>query len=271
MRLQAFRVLPTVGWGRFFSSSAGERIKVSFAKCPVSSRPKPFENSSCIMPISVGQNLKHHEGEEFIATMKLVDRSFSSCTLVVDDSVQHYGMMIWSREPKNAIYFQAILEGDRWLSQNKNAYESLSIPYKILRWNDWVAHPSYSSQRALIDELYESNASYRQAVNFTINEYIQRRSRHAVNPIDQALATYCCLKYLLEECAVMSLWALEGYDFEVYPTGRNAAMKAAYDALVKSSYPGKLLSVSLEFRSRRSASQEQQMSSDPRDIASLGV
>ena len=65
---------------------------------------------------------------------------------------------------------------------------------------------------------------------------------------DKEFAFDCCLEYLLEECAVMCLWAHEGYDFELYPTGRNLAMKATYECIIKESCPGKLVSVSLHFK-----------------------
>ena len=46
----------------------------------------------------------------------------------------------------------------------------------------------------------------------------------------------------------MCLWALEKYDFEVYPSGRNNAMKATYERLVKPINPNVLKSVGIRFK-----------------------
>lgn len=229
------------------------RVRACFKKCILPNRREIFKESNCIMPISVGQNLPFHEGEKFAATVALVNASFKSCTFVIDDSVQHYSMMIWSKEPERLLYFKALQEGDRWLARNRGICESLSIPFKVLRWNDWVAHPSYLSQSTLIHRQYEENSDYRQAINLAASEYIHRHSKRLESPLNQELALDYCVKYLLEECTVMCLWALEGFDFELYPTGRNAAMKATYEAIIRAAYPNKLTSVSLEFKSRHTA------------------
>ena len=57
-----------------------------------------------------------------------------------------------------------------------------------------------------------------------------------------------CLQYLKEECSVMCLWAMEKYDFEVYPSGRNRSMEATHKRLIKPANPNLLKIVGIRFK-----------------------
>lgn len=49
-------------------------MKAYFKACDLNER-KLFNHSRCIMPISVGQGLKIHEGDKLRATINLIDKS----------------------------------------------------------------------------------------------------------------------------------------------------------------------------------------------------
>jgi hypothetical protein len=46
----------------------------------------------------------------------------------------------------------------------------------------------------------------------------------------------------------MCLWIEKSYDFEVYPSGRNKAMAATYEHLIKNKHPNILRPVALRFK-----------------------
>jgi len=88
-------------------------VKASFRDCPINDREQ-FYTSSCIMPISVGQ--KVHEGDKFLATIKLIGSRFKTCALLIDDSIQRFTLQIG--EPSLSLdeaYKKAIKLGDLWL------------------------------------------------------------------------------------------------------------------------------------------------------------
>ena len=221
--------------------------KASFKGCSVNDRQK-FCNSNCIMPISVGQ--KVHEGEKFQATIRLIDRYFHSCTLLIDDSIQRFTLAI--KEPSTKmekLYKVALKAGDEWLEKSKHLYEQLTIPYKIMRWDDWRTHQEFSKFYTKVTLLYNTNNSYRDSIHESADEFVRRYSERVENVnIDKQHAFDCCIRYLKEECSVMCLWALDGYQFEVYPSGRNKAMTATYEKIIKPSFPNLLVSVSLRFK-----------------------
>lgn len=222
-------------------------IKASFQKCAISDR-KLFNQSKCIMPISIGQ--KVHEGAKFSAVIKLISSYFNSCTILVDDSIQRYTKQIGNQHLSlEELRKIAITEGDEWLERNKPSYEQLTIPYKISRWDDWYKHSDYQSSYNKVNNLYQSDETYRQIVHDNIKEFIERHTAYMdVKEYDHQHAFDNCLQYLKEECSVMCLWAIEKYDFEVYPSGRNQAMKATHERLIKPFDPNILKSVGIRFK-----------------------
>ena len=59
------------------------KVKAVF-KCSEEFKSK-FAHSNCLLTISVGQAT--HEEELFAVTMDLVNKSFASCTLLINDSL----------------------------------------------------------------------------------------------------------------------------------------------------------------------------------------
>lgn len=222
-------------------------VKASFRECLISDR-KNFPQSKCIMPISVGQQI--HEGKKFLATIKLINASFKACTILIDDSVQRHTMKIDNVKNDDCLYQMAIKEGDNWLQRNESAYQNLTIPYNIMRWDDWLVHPSYKNSYEKVKNYYYSHQDYRKEIQANIETFLTRYFERVADPsqIDYQRAFSLCLDYLLEECAVMCLWVENKYEFEVYPSGRNQAMAATYDHLIKPSYPHFLKSVALRFK-----------------------
>ncbi len=222
-------------------------VKASFRDCAVSDR-KFFHQSKCIMPISVGQPI--HEGKKFLATIKLINASFKSCTVLIDDSVQRHTMKISRTKSDEILYSLAIKEGDNWLARNEEALKTLTIPHHIMRWDDWLINSNFKQSYAKVKNEYSSNENFRAAIHANIEEFLSRYFARLPVPSKEqsARAFSLCLYYLLEECAVMCLWVQGEYQFEIYPSGRNKAMAATYEYLIQPHYPNFLKSVALRFK-----------------------
>ncbi|QMT60990.1 tRNA-dependent cyclodipeptide synthase [Legionella sp. PC997] len=221
-------------------------VKASFRENPAEER-KLFPQSSCLMPISVGQAI--HESEKFAAVIKLINASFKQCTILVDDSVQRHTIGIMNHSDPEELYQLAVKEGDDWLKRNERAYNELTIPFEIMRWDDWYNSQNYIEHHLRVQKEYNSNASFHNAINANIDEFLTRYlSRFSAAEVDHERAFNLCLDYLIEECSVMCLWTEKAYDFEVYPSGRNKAMAATYEYLIKPYYPNYLRPVALRFK-----------------------
>ncbi len=222
-------------------------VKASFRECPISDR-KIFSKSKCIMPISVGQHV--HEGKKFLATIKLINTSFNKCTILIDDSVQRHTMKIDNAKNDDFLYQMAVKAGDDWLERNEAAYKQLTIPYNIMRWDDWLASATYKNSYERVKKHYDAHEFYKKEIQANIEEFLSRYLGRFSDKsqVDYKRAFSLCLGYLLEECAVMCLWVEKEYDFEIYPSGRNKAMAATYEHLIKPAYPNFLKSVALRFK-----------------------
>lgn|GEM_PF-2282972 len=235
----------------------GSAYEVSF-RCPKEERQN-FHASRCLIPISVGQEV--HEGDRLKDTLAAVSNAFSSCVLMVDDSIQAATKMInedmrndtgehqWQRINANVIH--AILEGDNWLFRNRQLIESqITIPMRIVRWYEWRTDPDFN--KAINDTriFYDENEQFRNAVDQNVSEFLGRyENNHLLTEsYVRKRAEWFCREYLLEECAVMMhLWPKLGCEYEVYPNGRNSAMQAAFDLSIKQRFSNLLKPVALRF------------------------
>ncbi|MFT4058908.1 MAG: hypothetical protein QM652_05105 [Legionella sp.] len=221
-------------------------VKASFRENPPEER-KLFPQSTCLMPISVGQTI--HEGAKFEAVIKLINHSFKQCTILVDDSVQRHTLGIMNHATPDELYQLAVREGDAWLKRNERAYSQLTIPFEIMRWDEWYNSPNYINSHLRVQKEYDSNKLFQQAIHANIDDFLTRYlSRFNQEDIDHDRAFRLCLDYLIEECAVMCLWTEKAYDFEVYPSGRNKAMAATWHYLIQPHYPHFLRPVALRFK-----------------------
>lgn len=228
------------------SGAHGMIIKASFKGNPPEER-KLFSESHCLMPISVGQSV--HESEKFSAVIKLVNASFKTCTILVDDSVQRHTLAIYSQLEPQDLYDDALELGQQWLLRNQNRYSQLTIPYQILRWDDWLKHPDFENHLVRVHRFYCDNQQYKEAIHKNVDDFLTRYlGRDMIFALDMERSVRLCVDYLLEECAVMCLWTHGKYHFELYPSGRNPAMAATYDMLIKPRYSEYLRSVAIRFK-----------------------
>lgn len=144
-------------------------IKASFRENPPEER-KLFSQSTCLMPISVGQTI--HEGAKFEAVIKLINSSFKRCTILVDDSVQRHTMGIMNHASPEELYRLAVAEGEAWLKRNEAAYNQLTIPYDIMRWDDWYNSTDYIDSHLRVQHEYNSNELYQKAIKANIDDFL---------------------------------------------------------------------------------------------------
>lgn len=225
-------------------------IKAVFRYLKEEDRNK-FIQSRCLITISVGQEV--HESEKFAVTIDLVNKSFKSCILLVDDTLQRHTMALDS--DKNAQYFyeKSLLEGDLWLERNEKYFSKLSALERVIRWDSWITHPNFKLHQEKIESLIDSDPSYKMSFDNTINEFLTRywaRRDHATIE-HKARAYQLCFNYLMEECVAMCLWPQLSCHYEVYPSPRNEIMAETHARFVTPLYPDLLFPVAIKFKNRK--------------------
>lgn len=207
-----------------------------------------FKQSNCLMTISVGQ--QSHEDERFAATIDLIDTSFKSCVISIDDSLQRHTMALHHKENADALYNISLKEGDLWLERNKKYLNKLSIPTKLIRWDHWLQHKDFLTQQDKIKTLLKEDAEYRNTFTTSVDTFLGKYTRRFANTnsFDIERARNLSFNFVLEECAALTLWPELLCHFEVYPNGHNPAIEATKKRLVYPNHPDLLRSVTIIFR-----------------------
>ena len=200
-----------------------------------------------LLTISVGQ--RPHEGKRFAATIRSVNDTFKKCTIAVCDTLQRHSLAILSNGlTADNLYEITKKEGDQWIERNQEIIEDIiDIDYNIKRWDDWLFHSKYNSLRQEINSLYKNDEDFYNIVNLLATDFTKRLfSRgHKLNEQDSIAK---CTEYLLEECAAMSIWYDEGYDFEIYPSVRNKAIEYGFSKIRPDLYNKKLFGLGINFK-----------------------
>jgi len=210
-----------------------------------------FNQSQCLLTISVGQQT--HEEERFDSTMDLINASFKSCVLCIDDSLQRHTMALNMAKDAAFFYDISIKEGDLWLARNEKYYSKLTIPTKIIRWNRWLEHPNYLKQQNKVKQLIDTDSEYKAAFEHAIDEFLEKYERRLNDPdqFDKSRAKQLCFDFTLEECTALGLWPELDCHFEVYPNRHNRAIEETRRRFVLPFYPDLLRSVTIGFRNAK--------------------
>jgi hypothetical protein len=213
-----------------------------------------FKEPKAQLTISVGQSI--HEGERLIATVKLVNKSFHACTIMIDDAIQWYTLAISAPQhlSREELLQTAIQAGNAYLARNMPLFvEHLTIPYQVIRWRDWHGIEEWQQAIDTMQVAYRTNRVLKQAIDQNVQTFLTRYERNkAGSNYDQDRAIELCINYLIEECAVMrTFWPKLGCHFEVYPSGRNEAMTATHKLFIEPHYT-LLLPLSLRFNRQKS-------------------
>ena len=205
-----------------------------------------FYRSSCCLTISVGQPA--HEGEYLCTTIESVSKCFSSCIIIVGDTLQRHNLQILTALSDDQANLKAEQLGKQWYERNADMLNNLRIPMKVVYWDYWRYHINFQNKLMIIKNLYQKNVEFQQCIYDVAQEFINRNINKIAVISD--IAFDLCKEYLLEECAGMLLWADDGIHFDVYPNNRNNAMNFVYRDVI-SNYDSSLVRhLRIKFKSR---------------------
>lgn len=121
------------------------------------------------LEISVGQ--EYHEGEKLQTAVDWAKRNFNRAVLIVGDRIQGYNLAISTGISLKQAFEISTKKGDEWLQRNADVISGM----EVTRWNDWLHHPEYLTNRAQISRLYASNDEFREKVQRQISNVWERR------------------------------------------------------------------------------------------------
>jgi hypothetical protein len=210
-----------------------------------------FSQSRCLFTISVGQQT--HEGEHFAATIELLNKSFKSCVMLVDDSLQRHTMALSRTESPDYFYKASLEEGDLWLKRNKKHYQKLNNLEKIVRWDTWLNHPKFDEHKKAIKNLINNDPEYAYAFETAIDGFVNKYCSRVANSahFDVVRAKRLSLEFVVEECAALCLWTELNCQYEAYPNLHNLAINTTRERFVLSRNPNLINAITLGFRNAK--------------------
>lgn len=221
-------------------------LKASFAGLTTK---RELKKSKCILPISLGQ--QYHEGDKMIATLYDINQEVGECDVVICDTLYEHTKKIGCRPIEPEIIRQECLEeGKAWESRNQQAIEQLTIPHRILHWDEWQNQQKFIDKKKLIDSLCENDKGFKKALNKTASEFLTHYIAKNSETQYETASFQFCVDYLKEECAVMLLWAECDYHFLAYPVKCTDVLSSLYKNTLQESNPGKLEYLVIKFQAR---------------------
>lgn len=207
-----------------------------------------FPGSHAVLLISVGQDV--HEGSKLSAVIDLINRNFKSCDIAACDVLQRHSMQITDLSPIEDIYKKSSIAGSDWIARNNKHLQQLIIPNKIFSWEEYLLRPDFLIYRENIIIAYNEDSLFKQAMNETIDDFINRYERRFIS-FDKERAFNCCFNYLVEECAILMLmWQKSGYNYIIYPGNMPKTLSATRDKFVAPVNPHLLKWVTVYVRNK---------------------
>lgn len=160
------------------------------------------------LQISVGN--PKHEGDKFFALTEWAAGRFDKVILIVSDTLQRHNLAQDRDIDVKDAYDVALMEGQRWLRDNKVAIQNIPSSKRVMTfWDDWMSHADFAATYVEIRNIYLTNDSVKSSVLEKARSFWERHAFKGA--IDTSIS------YILEELAVFAIMFRETSAIDIYP------------------------------------------------------
>ncbi len=193
--------------------------KASLAKLfPHRLRSSLSEYHKCVFIISLGSK-NFVESERLEACIKWVSENFKSCLVLVCDSVYRLTIEVRQGIEGDEAWLEAIGTGEEFINENGLLFEqySESCRFELRMASEILKRSDFSIYYEELQNLYQKNQSFQSMVNSFAERYRNRGEQLEIEKADQLRQKHLATTYLLEESALFTCLAKEGWLTFVYP------------------------------------------------------
>jgi hypothetical protein len=188
------------------------------------------KNSHVLWTISIIQDISPtaQTNSEFTEMMQDVANTatIEKTTICLANLLQRFRLMI----KDNITEEEAILRCDelenKWHIDNAQSVEELKKSKKLsfITWKEFLTWPQYSDTIKAVENFYKENKEFRNDVDGRVRQELTNVQSDAklTDPLQQ---TSLLKRYLFEECAFQKFAAEKGFNYELYKTPMNKAMR----------------------------------------------
>jgi tRNA-dependent cyclodipeptide synthase len=208
------------------------------------------KDKKAAIPISVGQH--YHEKDKLISTLSMNSKLFHSCDIIVADSLQRHTIKLFSNCSMRDAANESIALGNEWIKRNENILKYLTIPFRIIQWEDCVNTKNFLLYFEKIKEYYHNNIEYKKAFQADIEIFKARFKKQYPNyKVSNASLEKACLIYLFEEIAVyLSFFLEEKYDYVIYPSKMPNSVLASKKIFISHEHQNLLTNLIVYFKKK---------------------
>lgn len=184
---------------------------------PAVSRERLFAHRRCYMGISLDNPV--FTGATLKTLLRWATGHFDKCLIVVGDYLRRYNEQIFSALTGPAAAEAALGSGQEFLDRNRDLLASFdSEKLVVTRWQPCLTGREYLDARQTLADLYGADDKFRAAVQRDGAAFLRRQQRHGRKlAVEEERAIELSCEYLLEEIAVFSSLAQQGWKVELYP------------------------------------------------------
>ncbi|EGJ28925.1 MULTISPECIES: tRNA-dependent cyclodipeptide synthase [Moorena] len=197
------------------------RYKASLAKVfPRRLRSSLSDYQNCFFIISLGSR-NFVDSERLEASIKWISEHFKACLVLVCDSIYRLTIELRQGLKGDEAWLEAIRTGETFINQNRFLFQqySGSCQFQFQMASQIENQSEFEIYYKDFQGLYQKDESFQRMVNSFAQTYLNRGEQSEEEEVEQLLQRqkHLAITYLLEESAVFTCLAKEGWPVFVYP------------------------------------------------------
>jgi len=168
--------------------------------------------------------------EEVTRLMILKEKVIKEGKIIALEEELTFQQIFHLGKPMDVLKEEARQRGLAWFGDNHWILCQMTIPWQVIRWDNLEKSPHSCLEEIKIR--YSGKERFRQILDRFVDEYLKF-------PSTMENAKAFGLGYIQYECVYLFCWIHYNVRFEseLYPNGRNGALKEIYDYRIKPFYP----------------------------------
>ncbi len=172
----------------------------------------------CVFMTSLGGK-NFVDSKRLEACIKWISKNFKGCVVLVSDSIYRLTMEVRQGIKGNEAWLEAIRAGEEFVNENGLLFEqySESCQFEFRMASEIGKRSDFNIYYEELQNLYQKNESFQTMVNSFAQKYLNRGEEVVTEQLGELRQKYLATTYLLEESALFTCLAKEGWLAFVYP------------------------------------------------------
>lgn len=162
--------------------------------------------------VDISLNNRYLEGSYLSGLLQWISNRFEKCHINLGDTLHRHNLKYeFGNEGKAHDISRAM--GDKWCRDNAPCFDYLTIPYCLIRGDDWLADPDYDEMHDALWDYYYHDEAFRNVLELDITGFVERNPHLPEKDVRKG-----SLHYLIEETATDIILGRRGHVVHFYPS-----------------------------------------------------